>query len=549
MIAVLLLAAVAAAVRYIAMSYRGGYLGWDETMFLQMGRNLLTGKGYSLSGLPNITFPALPALIAAPIHMLSGNATLAFRIPAALFGGATVIPIYLLTRRMFSRDAGLAAAVVFAGFRPLLMFSAFCSYRHVLYSGSEPLFLFLTAWLLYFFWRAWRERRMLHAALAGLVCGIAFTARQEALVLCGALVVWLAAASLLDQRRLTRGLLARMGLVTALFLVGSAPWFLHGRSVTGHFMLGPHLSHNMLIREAFRSVYEKNDWKPYFQLHHALNAEKTEFESPYYGVAPYHRQAYRAHSNTSTFGDLLRGLNLGSLVLWARDMIFLTPLYAGGFLLLGLIERPRRETLVKLGFLLAVMAPAVTIALTLLVLPRYNVYTASVLVIFTGAGIAAAARLTARFTRIKPSIAVIVLALGVASAGAFQALRFNAATRATSHHNRHVERLMPLLAAEINSLAPPGTRILSHNPQIPFAAGGVWIPLPTERFEDIVTFARNKNAPLVILRKSDEALRSFSFEEALGRSDLVETLVRREFDGEEIAILRVRPLQPTPGPV
>ena len=60
------------ALRFVAISLRGAYLGWDETMSLMMGRNLLCGRGYQFNGLPNITFPALPAIIAAAVWMITG---------------------------------------------------------------------------------------------------------------------------------------------------------------------------------------------------------------------------------------------------------------------------------------------------------------------------------------------------------------------------------------------------------------------------------------------------------------------------------------------
>jgi len=529
----------AIALRFAAISARGGYLGWDETMFLQMGRNFILGRGYQLNGLPNVTFPALPAVMAAGLWMATGAPSPALHLMAALFGGAAVVPVYLLGRRMFSRGGGLAAAIVFAGFRPLLLFTPFCSYRARFYSGSEPVFLFLTAWTLYFFYRAWQERSILWAALAGLVCGISFLARQEALILSGALAFWLVAAALI--RRRSRGRLAAgAALSLVLFVVGAAPWFAYGKSVTGHFLLGPHLSHNMRVREAFWAVYHHDDWRPFFRIHHAINEDNTEFESPYYGVAPYHLEKYEAYSNTDTFSRLFRGLRASSMGMWLRDMLFLVPFYVMPFVLLGLPVRPWRRALANGLFLICTLSPAVAIALTLLVLPRYNVYTSALLAVYAGGGLSTAGAWIGRKLALRRGAITIATAAAIAAAGAVQALHFNYASRETDHWERHIERLMPLAAGKLEQAAPGPTRVVAHGPQAPFAAGDIWIPLPTASFEDIVAFARSKEAPVIFLKRSDQNLRDFEYEKALSRTDLVEILYRGILDGEEVAILRVK---------
>ena len=96
------------------------------------------------------------------------------------------------------------------------------------------------------------------------------------------------------------------------------------------------------------------------------------------------------------------------------------------------------------------------------------------------------------------------------------------------------------LGGEVARLGEPETPVLSHDPQIPFAAGMTWVPLPTAPFEDIVTFAKNKQAPLIIFKQSDRYMRDFTLEDALARSDLVDVLVLGEFDGERVAIFQVR---------
>lgn len=143
-------ALAAVALRLAAASYRGGYLGWDETMYLVMGRNLLTGHGYQMYGPPSVTYPPLPGVVAAAVWMLTGCTRWAMSAPSAVLGGLAVMPVYLLARRMFSRNAAIAAAAIFVLMRPLLIWTPFTTYKLRFYSGSEQMHVFFVAWGVYF---------------------------------------------------------------------------------------------------------------------------------------------------------------------------------------------------------------------------------------------------------------------------------------------------------------------------------------------------------------------------------------------------------------
>ena len=174
---------------------RRGYVGWDEYMYMVLGKHLLTGQGYQLFGLPNITFTGLVPIIAGAGWLLTGGTGWALSGPSAVLGGLTVIPVYLLTRRMFSRPPGYALPCIFAGLRPLLVYSPFVPYTQSLYDGSEQIFLFFVMWTLFLRVAGVRDAKIVDAALAGVFCGVAFQARQEALALWVALGGWLCIAA------------------------------------------------------------------------------------------------------------------------------------------------------------------------------------------------------------------------------------------------------------------------------------------------------------------------------------------------------------------
>src|SRR3954469_4928421 len=111
----------------------------DQREYLELGRNLLHGRGLVMSdprlGVEVKAFrtPGYPLLVAA-----SGGNIRAIRIVQSLFDTSTVLAIYLLARRWLSERQSLFAAALVA-FNPFLVFFS----ALIL---SETLFIALLAW-------------------------------------------------------------------------------------------------------------------------------------------------------------------------------------------------------------------------------------------------------------------------------------------------------------------------------------------------------------------------------------------------------------------
>jgi hypothetical protein len=525
-------------------------------MYLILGRNFLTGQGYQLFSGSNITFPGVVPVIGGAVWLITGGTRWALSGPSAVFGGLAVIPVYLLARRVFSRRVGIAAAIIFAGYLPLLIFSPFCWYKLRLYSGSEQIFVFIVAWALYFFWRAWQDKSIVCAAAAGLICGVGFQARQESLVLAGIMWWWLGIGGVIAEKRISGNLILRLLAVMLLFAVGSAPFFLFARSVTGHFLLGPHVSHNIVVRKAFMKVYLGNNWRDFLRLYLELNPDATQFQTSYFGVADFHRGEYAGFSNTNIFSKLIHGVDLPSLRYWVKDMLVVLPLYAAPFVLLGVFVRGAARRIIATGFFAAALVPAAMIATMLLLLPRYDVYTSVALVILAAAGLVRAGEFVAAKIKVSPGAVCITAAVLMAAFGGARGVWFNAAARANPGaaptftpairpmadvRERHIERIIPTISGKLAEIAPPDSRIITHDPGFALLAGDVWIPLPMATFDRVVEFARNQNVSHIVLKSNDLSLNEFTFDEALLRTDLVEIVYRETLDGEDVAILRVLP--------
>jgi 4-amino-4-deoxy-L-arabinose transferase-like glycosyltransferase len=118
--------------------------------------------------------PLYPLLIALTHHVIP-NWIAAARVISIISSILTVIPLYLLTREIFHRQAALWASAAFA----LLPLSNHLSVEIM----RDPLFLFFFAWSAYFAHRAIKSRKLIHFLLSSLTCLFSILCRHEGLIL------------------------------------------------------------------------------------------------------------------------------------------------------------------------------------------------------------------------------------------------------------------------------------------------------------------------------------------------------------------------------
>ena len=102
-----------------------GVVDFDETYYYILGRNLFSGNGYTLNGLPHTAFgPLYPFLVGAgsffglPMRLATCGVT-------AVLGALVVVPVYLLARDIYGKRAARLSAGV-AALWPSLFFFAAC---------------------------------------------------------------------------------------------------------------------------------------------------------------------------------------------------------------------------------------------------------------------------------------------------------------------------------------------------------------------------------------------------------------------------------------
>jgi 4-amino-4-deoxy-L-arabinose transferase-like glycosyltransferase len=164
----------------------------------------------------NIDLPGLWFLTVAKSLEIGGFTLWSLRLPAALFGAATAVPLYGFVRLGWGRGAAIAGTALFA-------FSAVAvHYSRVTVNNIVTPFF----WALCFFFllRGLRSRRPLDWALAGLAGGLSEYAYYGTRLLPFILVAFFGYL-LVTNWRISRSYIGYFGLVAIGYLVGFGPLF------------------------------------------------------------------------------------------------------------------------------------------------------------------------------------------------------------------------------------------------------------------------------------------------------------------------------------
>jgi len=162
----------------------------------------------------DVELPALWFAIVAAALKLGGIGLATVRLPAALFGAATVVPFYGLVRGVWGRIAAIAGASIMAFSAANVHYS-----RMALNNITTPFF-----WTLCFFFlmRGLRRRRPTDWTLAGLAAGVSEHFYYGTRLLPFILVAFVAYLLVVHWRR-ARQYMAQFGWLTLGYLIGFGP--------------------------------------------------------------------------------------------------------------------------------------------------------------------------------------------------------------------------------------------------------------------------------------------------------------------------------------
>lgn len=154
----------------------------DGHHYYQIGRNLLTKKGFYLNDVPNVRRPPFYPLVLAGLFYLFDYNMAAVQFVQVVLNILTCLLIYFLARRLFSERTALLSAVAAAVFPPLAVMS--------FYVLSEGLAAFLLTAAIFLLYAGLKVKRSFLFILLGIVLALG-TLTRPTLLLFPAIVLFL----------------------------------------------------------------------------------------------------------------------------------------------------------------------------------------------------------------------------------------------------------------------------------------------------------------------------------------------------------------------
>ena len=504
--------------RAYALHIRGS-LDYDETYYYILGRNLFTGKGYTLNGLPHTAFPPLYPIFVGLTSLFTSSVALATSLISAVAGALLPLPVYFLAKNVFNGRGprpGAAPALVAAALAavwPALYFFADrkVAYSLRMYAGSEPLFgtLFVTGIL--FLWLAARRESLAYAAAAGATLGLSVLARNEATVMFGFLVLWFALDRVIlsGLPKLHRAL--QTIIVVATFAAAVSPLVIYVHSATGSASVGSKLTNLVRTRPTLWRWIQDGDARDYVAVHNALNADATEMADDYWGASPLGRPD-GSTSNIAAAVSLVTSPDFRWLgVLWrifTGGPVPLVPGFLWPFVILGLVLPPWNGRWWSWTLLIATVALVLLLqAIAVYAIARLQLPILPLLAVAAARGLDAVARAAAfvsgiltRRLAVEPLVhAAFIAAVAVALAHRGVELNrvmpmsnYSAGAISSNPSDRELSRI---LAAEL----PPGSSLMSNKPWIALLAGLDWRVCPSADDARLLTYASARKIDFAVL--------------------------------------------------
>ncbi len=335
--------AVALVVRTWALSLRG-VVDWDETYYYILGRNLVTGRGYTLNGLSHTAFPPLYPLFVGLASLVTSGISTATSYVSAVAGAFLPIPVYFLARDVHGRRAGIFAAGAVALWPVLFYFAPYSAgtitYAHAMYFGSEPLYVTLIASGFLFIWLFSRYEGWRNALLAGAFFGLASLVRSEGPVVFAVLFVWLAVILAVRRRLWKRKAFLQFAAIAFAMVVVFSPFLIHVKAATGRWTLGAKLGNNARIRDTLWKWVVLDQPGDFLDRHYALGSDGEWMQDSYWGESPSHREANAAQESVASGFALVAHPDWRWLPIWTKMFykgpLPLAPWYAWVFIIGGL---------------------------------------------------------------------------------------------------------------------------------------------------------------------------------------------------------------------
>jgi hypothetical protein len=257
------IAGVALTIR-LYLSLTSFCISGDGVAYLAMAQGFASGDPAVV--LRSVFSPLYPLMVAG-MHSIVPDWELAGNLVSALMGTAAVATIYLMTREVFARrDLALGAAALAAIHPELAGYSAAVR--------TESGYVFLTTGTVWLLMRSSRTRRPGIAAMVGVMGGLAYLYRTEAIGLAMAAPAGLIAAALIWRQCESGWALGAVSFIAVGFLAVAGPYLVYLRVSLGHWSVGREFTAAMMYgmadaarnSEAWRNLGYSGSISPFAPL-------------------------------------------------------------------------------------------------------------------------------------------------------------------------------------------------------------------------------------------------------------------------------------------
>ncbi|NOZ04876.1 MAG: glycosyltransferase family 39 protein [Chloroflexi bacterium] len=468
----------------------------DEPFYLWLGKNWLTGHGYTFTGYSDVHHTPLYPLLTGTLYLITHNLELASRIWYIVLGALLGVPVYLLARRLYGRPTAVLA-LLFVSLHPALT-------AGVIHWGTltePPYYLFIYTGLLAAL-LALETRKVWAYAGAGMLFALAYLTRPEAIAYLVAVGGYFLLVRLLERRLFTRTEVLLFAAYLAGFALFFMPYAVYVHGETGEWMISEKAGVTYVTSKSLAysdvATFDRATW--------GLDSTGRE-------VFFFSRQSYNVSMVQTILADPQDFLRLfkRNVSQFAHLMVSsrMMPVYLLPFLALGWFRRPWNRHRARGEGLILISCLPVTAFLLFFIQERYIATALPSLLIWAAHGVRetgewlgeTVTELTGgRFAGQRQRLALVMLpALVPLIFFAAMIPRVDANTSLGSWNPAH-RRVGLWMKAHL----PAGVTVMSRYPAIAFHADAArWVPTPNATWPEIRPYAEAKGVEYFVLEERE----------------------------------------------
>lgn len=473
----------------------------DEGAYVWLGKSLVTGGGFQFFGRPELHYTPGYPIVAGLAWLVVRDLELASKICFVLFGVLLVIPVYLLSRRLYGENTARLAAGLVAVAPPL------SSYIFFYGSMTEPLYFFLVFAGIYASEVAMEEGTLWRYAAAGALFGMAYLTRPEGWIFPVLTACYAVLAGLIRHRRLPTRHLAGAGLLLAAFVLVALPYLLY--------------MHGQLGRWALTG----KSWMAYIQQKTWMERDLIAFDKMSWGLDSTGQEVMYHSAERFTHHSLLDEIRRDPQGFFASvfshireiDSVFLSkrvlPFFLLPFIGLGLFRSPWKSRRLQHELYLWLTAGATTLALLVFTTQlRFYLGIWVILLLWVAHGVVefggwvgdtmagwkgtVSDKAAAHARRWQ---GIVTAGLGVLFCAYFLVVQPAAVKDGLASQRLYYEEVGEWLG----DVTPPGTRIMSRGAIVAIHAEREWVPFPHAEWDEVLRFARQNDVDYIVVNEHE----------------------------------------------